>query len=659
MSFASFFRHRALLLSCCALWCGRADAHTLPDRNVRQDSTRVVALLDSAYRMLNRDNDMAAGYVRKAMQVARHCGFTKGIISSDIVYTDVLISQGRYREAYKVASATVELSRKLGNERYLARAYTARGATGIMLGHFQMAANNLLDAAAIIDRKGTPLQVQQSLNLLSIIFTELKDKHKSLGYALKAEKLGLTNRHPGTDLMTLMQLARGRALNGQAALADRLFEKLLVKAKQLKDTLNTTYTYIYWAELAIGQKKYRRALELYTMAHQEAVRTGYPDFLIYANGGLAHVWFGLRDLDKASDYLQQGIDHARRAGSENMLRELLLLGAQVREQQHKLVEALAFRKEYEALNSKLLNLDLQQNIHRLEAVFQNSVKEREIADQKLLIANNQLKINRQNNYIVLAVLLACTLGVSTLLVYLWYRNKQKITEKNLFLLEKEKEVQILKAMISGEETERSRLAKDLHDGVGGLLSATKMHLSVLGNDTGPTSVQQHLSHTVAMLDSASNEIRMIAHNLAPDLLVKLGLAKALSAYFSKLQNPGFRINYLKIGTVPRMEANFELLLYRTVQELIHNVIKHARCEEALVQLSFHEDVLSITVEDNGPGFRGAQEGHGLSSLRARIAAVNGYMEIESSGTGGTTVFTEFDITPYIIRTYDTHYYRHS
>jgi signal transduction histidine kinase len=519
---------------------------------------------------------------------------------------------------------------------------------GIFLGHFQMAANNLLDAAIILERIGSKLEIQKSFNTLSIVFTELKDKKKSLEYALKAESLGRINKDVSADIMTLMQLARARALNNQFEISNSLFDILLPLVKKTEDVGTLTYTYVYMAELAVQEHKYKKAIDLYQTAFKLAVQLKIPDCLIYTNGGLAKVYYELNDYRKSEYHLLQGINYARNAESENMLRELLLLGSELKEKQNELRDALHYRKEYEQLNSRLLSLDLQQSIQRLEAEFQNSVKEREIAQQKLLNAKNQLKISEKDNYIVVSIFVIIILTVLTLLIYFWYRNKQRIANKNLVLLQKEKEMQVLRAMIDGEETERSRLAKDLHDGVGGLLSATKMHLSILQNDQNYPDIHNHFNHTVSMLDSASQEIRMIAHNLAPELLVKFGLNKALAAYFSRLQSPGFKINYLKVGEVPRLESNFELLVYRVIQELINNVIKHAHSNYVLVQMSYHENALSITVEDNGIGVKiGESEGLGFSNLKSRVDAVNGYIEVDSSPGNGTTVFVEFDVEKHI------------
>lgn len=604
----------------------------------KSDSLAIRKLLDSSNVTMDADPQKASAYCLKAIGLAVKSNYTKGLIDAKNGYSIVLIAQGKYRQALDISSSTISLSKQINNEKRIAQSYARKGMAAVFIGHFQMAANHLLDAARIIERIGTKAEIQRSLNALSIVFTELKDKQKALDYAIRADSIGKSNHNIATNITTLMQLARARALNNEFRVSNQLFDKLLILVKESKDVATLAYTYIYMAELAVREHQYTKALGLYQQAHEQALKVSIPDCFIYVEGGLARTSYELGNYNEAYKHLVKGIAYAKQTESENMLRELLLLGSEIKEAQNELAAALDYRKDYERLNSRLLNLDLQQNVQRLETEFQTSVKEREIAQQKFLIAQNQLNITQKDSYIVIAVFIIFILIAVTIIIFFNYRNRQK-----------EKEVHILKAVMDGEEKERSRMAKELHDGVGGLLSATKMHLSVLQNDQRFPDVNNHFGHTVSMLDSASQEIRMIAHNLAPDLLVKLGLTKALAAYFTRLQSSDFKVDFIKVGDVPRLKGSFELLVYRIIQELTTNVIKHAYSNYVLVQMSAHDQVLSITVEDNGVGLKdGDSEGIGFSNLKSRIDAFNGYMEIESSANGGTTVFVEFEIQEYLL-----------
>uniref|UniRef100_UPI002102E65A sensor histidine kinase n=2 Tax=Cesiribacter sp. SM1 TaxID=2861196 RepID=UPI002102E65A len=178
--------------------------------------------------------------------------------------------------------------------------------------------------------------------------------------------------------------------------------------------------------------------------------------------------------------------------------------------------------------------------------------------------------------------------------------------------------------------------------------ATKMHLSILKSEEAVPERFQKFDHTVSMLDSATHEIRTIAHNLSPDILIRYELDAALENFCQKVSNPNLQVDFYFLGEAPKLKNNFKLIIYRIVQELVNNIIKHAEASHALVQLSQHEQVLSITVEDNGRGFNMTDgKGMGLHNLKTRVQDIGGQLNIESSEGNGTTVYLEFDINPFL------------
>jgi signal transduction histidine kinase len=189
---------------------------------------------------------------------------------------------------------------------------------------------------------------------------------------------------------------------------------------------------------------------------------------------------------------------------------------------------------------------------------------------------------------------------------------------------------VLNALVEGEEKERSRLARELHDGVGGILSASKMHLSIIEDEEhyGPKATQ--LKNVSSLLDQAAQEIRTIAHNLFPDILLMHDLDVAISYYC--------------LGKMPKLNNHFKLIVYRAVQELVNNVMKHAHADHVLVQLSKHDNVMTIVVEDNGVGFdEKVPKGMGLLNLADKVKNLDGQFSIESAPGKGTTVVLEFNL----------------
>ncbi len=235
-----------------------------------------------------------------------------------------------------------------------------------------------------------------------------------------------------------------------------------------------------------------------------------------------------------------------------------------------------------------------------------------------------------------------------LMLYLLYRSKQKAAAEKMVALQREHEIKVLTAMMEGEEKERTRLARELHDGVGGILSATKMHLSVLRQEQSRPESSSKFDHTVSMLESASQEIRSISHNLWPDILQHYELDAALARFCKSVSNAALQVDFYNLGDPPRLKSSYKLIIYRMVQELVNNIIKHAEASNALVQLSHHDHLLSVTVEDNGAGFVQKEiTGIGLLKLQARVRNINGQMNIETSPGSGTTVYLEFDATTFM------------
>ncbi|MDR3340052.1 MAG: sensor histidine kinase, partial [Candidatus Symbiothrix sp.] len=187
------------------------------------------------------------------------------------------------------------------------------------------------------------------------------------------------------------------------------------------------------------------------------------------------------------------------------------------------------------------------------------------------------------------------------------------------------------SVLDGETSERKRLAKDLHDGLGGMLSAVKVNLDNL----------EHLQNARELLDRSIDELRRVAHHLMPASLLRLGLKASLEDFCLSIPNTHFHY----YGEDKRLDEKTEILIYRCVYELVNNALKHSDAENFNVQLVQDADRISLTVQDNGCGFdpQTVKEGMGLGNIRTRIAAFNGKIDIYSSQGNGTEVYVEFPL----------------
>ena len=205
------------------------------------------------------------------------------------------------------------------------------------------------------------------------------------------------------------------------------------------------------------------------------------------------------------------------------------------------------------------------------------------------------------------------------------------------------EKRVLNAIINAEENEKKRFAKDLHDGLGPLLSTVKMSISSLNERITDSSGKVILNNTNHLVNEAINTIKDISNNLSPHILSNFGLASAISAFTTKInQTKAIEIDFKSNMENLRLENDKEVVLYRAVCELINNAIRHSGASRIEIELNRHEKIVTLQFYDNGRGFdtstlnRDEATGMGLSNIETRVKTVEGVFIIESNPGKGTS-----------------------
>jgi signal transduction histidine kinase len=200
-----------------------------------------------------------------------------------------------------------------------------------------------------------------------------------------------------------------------------------------------------------------------------------------------------------------------------------------------------------------------------------------------------------------------------------------------------------KAVIEAEEKERKRIAGELHDGVGQMMSAAKMNLSAMKSNLAFASADQknNFEKIESLIDESCLEVRTVSHNMMPNALLKEGLAAAVRTFIDKIDKHVIKINLYTEGLNERIDSNIETVLYRVVQECVNNVIKHANASLLDISLIKDDDGISVTIEDDGKGFDTSGiaefEGIGLKNIKSRIDFLKGTIEWNSAPGSGTLV----------------------
>lgn len=317
---------------------------------------------------------------------------------------------------------------------------------------------------------------------------------------------------------------------------------------------------------------------------------------------------------------------------------------------HRDKEAFQWLSMYAALSDSLNEEKLTSDIASLEMKYQSEKKQREILDLQSRQKSQQIALQRNKSltYALLAGLFFL-LSVSAV-IYMLYRDRRHkaLKEKQdhirqLEVLEQAHRIKSYNAMLEGQEQERKRIAQDLHDGLGGLLAGVKLKLSDFVGQQKPNDMKT----VIGQLDYSIQELRRIARNLMPQALIRFGVEMALKDLCDSFETPSLNVDFQSFGLKKDIPHRVQVTLYRIVQELLANAIRHGKAKNILVQCSQNEDRIYVTVEDDGKGFdpkekSGRNKGIGLTNLISRIDYLKGKLDIQSVLDEGTTVNVEIN-----------------
>ena len=294
-----------------------------------------------------------------------------------------------------------------------------------------------------------------------------------------------------------------------------------------------------------------------------------------------------------------------------------------------------------------LKNDQSYNTH---LVAEQQIKYRTEEKEKALLLEQQKSKQQRTIAIVLAglVLLVATIGF---LLQKNAKRKQLLAEQDralesqkLSTVLKEQELRSIDAMIAGQEKERQRIANDLHDDLGSLMATVKLHISALKTEASP----QLFDKALLLIDQTYQKIRSISHERGSGVLANKTLLKAIKDMANSTSiSKNLDIEVVDYGLDQSIDNSLELTIFRIIQELITNILKHANATEATIHITHHDQHLNVMVEDNGQGFNpktlSQNSGMGIHSIDRRVDSLGGTITIESEANKGTTVIIDIPL----------------
>jgi len=264
-----------------------------------------------------------------------------------------------------------------------------------------------------------------------------------------------------------------------------------------------------------------------------------------------------------------------------------------------------------------------------------------------LLAYDNVDVPPQT-FIWLGIIISFCFSVGLLFANVLIRYIDRINHNRRLL-----ENRLMTAVLRTEERSRADFSRELHDGLGPLLSSAKMSLSALSTEKGGDS-RALIDNTMYVIDEAIRSLREISNNLSPHVLNNFGLARGIQNFIDKsCAMHSTAIEFKTNLRTERFDSNIEVILYRVVCELINNSLKHSGCSRIELALILCGDVLQLDFSDNGRGFSPREMmdcGMGLSNINSRIGSLNGSFDIESRDGEGMHARVKVNIDSAIILT---------
>jgi two-component system NarL family sensor kinase len=358
---------------------------------------------------------------------------------------------------------------------------------------------------------------------------------------------------------------------------------------------------------------------------------------------LADYYFHEQHFEKAKAYALQSLKITREFKNPEDEKKVLSLLSHIAAATFDFKSYEKYYWQYDSVAATLVNEELANNIKELEMKYETEKKEDQIRELKHVEQIQAMSIRQKN--IINGILggLIFIIAIAGFLLYRIHRQRQLLQQQAIRELQTEKQLLATDAVLRGQEAERARLAKDLHDGLGGMLSGVRFTFDAMKENMMMTPENQSsFSRGLEMLDSSIRELRRVAHNMMPESLSKTSLSQSINNLCADLQRSDLNIIYQEYGLEDKnFPSTVSIAVYRIIQELLNNTIKHAHASEVIVQLSFHDNRLLLTVEDNGKGWTQDQtvssRGMGWSNIRSRVDYLKGSVDVQSTPDKGTSI----------------------
>lgn len=598
-------------------------------------SKQVKLYADMAALSRNVDADTALFFAKKAIELVEISRKDEDQMLARFIMGRILTVRGNYDLSIKYFRESLQLSEQEKNDSMTAYSLNGIGISLWQLGKHAEALENHFNALRIREKINDQKGIAVSKNNIGMVYQTQEKLFLAEKYVREALDILKNDTDPGLRITTMHTLANIYGMQGKIKEAFALDEEGISIAERTNnefakalfyDNMGNCYLYGNPPDYAKAYEHFMKTLRIDSaFANKKQMSDSYVN--------LGSVFSGQKKYAQAIPYFGRSIALAEESGYvQGKLKALQMLATAYR-QSNRPDDAFAALQEAMEVKDSLVNTTSEGQIAEMQTVYETEKKQQQINLQ-------QEQLSKKNFILTATIVVALLLGLLGVSAWLRFRLKQKTRHQHEIMKQQEL---ASKAVIEAEEDERQRIARDLHDGVGQMMSAAKMNLSAFesGLQFSNKDQEQSFEKIISLVDESCKEIRSVSHNMMPNALLKNNLASAVRDFIDKIDKKSLKIHLYTEGLDERLDSSLETVLYRVIQECVNNVIKHAAASSLDISIIKDNKELSATIEDNGRGFDIADkekfEGIGLKNIVTRVEYLKGTVEFDSSPGRGTLI----------------------
>ncbi len=510
-------------------------------------------------------------------------------------------------------------------EENIATAYL--GTLHLQQGKYEQALKYFTDVLPSLESLQQNEHYANTLLNVAIAYKSLRNSDKALEYCEKAVEIAEKNNLPYPKMVSL-------EVKGDIYYAKHQYDSTMVymlkayeiahqrkdKSRLVTETQILAIVYAYMGEYDKAEKYANECLEL-------ANELGGRYQLFMAWSAMVQLKFRQKQYKESESYADKmwKTDSTELFWAMNTTYYLCHTNIILNNSQ----KAGYFFDKYTEIRDKISDKELYDSLADMEVKYETEKKEIRIAALE----------EKQKLYIGLGVVIVVALLLGMGLLFYRHRSKRKLAEQQIKQLEQEKELIAARSALDAEKAEREIIARDLHDGVGAMLSVVKNNMSIMKSYSVIENKEtDHFNKALDGLDKSIAELRRVAHHIMPAVLMEKGLFAALDDFCRSIPEAEFHFTEPERRFVPEKE----LVLYRCAYELVSNALRHAKATRIEVHLNMDEEMVYLSVVDNGCGFdqQTTSMGMGINNMRTRLAAFGGRIDIYSEIGNGTEANVE-------------------